>query len=91
LQYLLYIARRQAENQGIKDNQSSAPGLPPNPTQTVAKNPVADFFQVSDPSTRQGLDAVYGAYNGDIECTKQFFCIVGNSLHNMPGREVIFT
>jgi len=53
-------------------------------------NPLADLFQIDDPEMRATLNAIYGAYRGNDQCTRKSFCQMGNYFKDMPGRDLIF-
>ncbi|CAL8082175.1 unnamed protein product [Orchesella dallaii] len=53
-------------------------------------NPLADLFQITDPTMRTAMGAVYGAYKGSDQCSRKAFCMMGNYMRDMPGRDVLF-
>lgn len=58
--------------------------------QNASSNPFADMFQVTDPATKDMMEAVYGSYSGDDQCRRKSFCIMGNYLKDMPGQNFVF-
>lgn len=68
-------AQQRAAGSGLQGNDS---------------NPLADLFQIGDPTMRATLGAVYGAYRGNDQCSRKAFCMLGNYMKDMPGRDLAF-
>jgi len=64
-------------------------GVDPNSQQNDT-NPLADLFQITDPNMRQAMNAIYGAYRGNDQCSRKAFCMMGNYMKDMPGRDIAF-
>ncbi|ODN01450.1 hypothetical protein Ocin01_05231, partial [Orchesella cincta] len=79
----------QKGNKGSSSNEKVR-AASSNANQKNDTNPLADLFQISDPTMRTTLGAIYGAYNGNDQCSRKAFCMMGNYMRDMPGRDVLF-
>jgi len=90
--YLLIITIFQASAQSTSEPIEPQPGI----SQPVAGNAsrplfTLDQFGITDPVVRQNLQDIYGTLLGQPECVKKSICVMGNYMHDLPGRDIIFT
>jgi len=96
--YILIILLFQVSAQVIQPVTPNTPSGSNDPsngqqtTQSILPTSLSlDKLGITDASAREALTNMYGTLIGQPECVKKSMCTAGNYLHNLPGRDILFT